>query len=198
MADGLGFSKHFGSGAGSGFSIIPDFGTYAFIGAWSDPAFAEQFFSSHQDWNAFLDLSSDQWGWDGVPIKGHGTWHGREPFYYSPPPNDWNGKVAVITRASIRKSRAHLFWWNVPASSRNIDTHEGLIYSKGIGETPLLEQATVSLWRAEADLNRFAYKSREHAPVVKKTRKYNWYSEEMFVRMAVTNVHGIIPGIDNP
>ncbi|MEN9386260.1 MAG: hypothetical protein RLZZ185_1001, partial [Bacteroidota bacterium] len=27
--------------------------------------------------------------------------------------------------------------------------------------------------------------SKEHAPMIKKTRKYDWYKEEMFVRMKV-------------
>lgn len=193
IADGLVFSKHFGSGAGQGFSILPDFNTYVFLGAWAQTDDANRFFSSNTEWIALQQTTTDVWGWDAVPIKGHGTWHGQQPFRYNQQPANWNGEIGVITRASIKLSQAARFWWNVPASSKNIHAHAGMLFSKGIGETPLLEQATVSLWKSEADLQQFAYRSKEHAPMVKKTRLYNWFDEEMFMRMAVTKRIGTLP-----
>jgi hypothetical protein len=59
-----------------------------------------------------------------------------------------------------------------------------------VGEIPLFEQATLSLWNSQKELNDFAYKSRQHAPVVKKTRDYNWYSEELFLRMRIIDKFG--------
>ncbi|MFM9008887.1 MAG: hypothetical protein ACKORE_09940, partial [Bacteroidota bacterium] len=174
-AEGLVFSKHFGSGAGKGFSILPDFNTYVFIGAWKQEEDANRFFSSNANWKSLQNHTSDVWGWDAVPIKGHGTWNGKQPFRYAEAPAHWNGEIGVITRASIKWTQAARFWWNVPSSSRNIDKHKGMLFSKGIGETPFLELATVSLWRSEADLQQFAYRSKEHAPLVKKTRFYNWF-----------------------
>ncbi|MEY3855064.1 MAG: Spheroidene monooxygenase, partial [Bacteroidota bacterium] len=58
-------------------------------------------------------------------------------------------------------------------------------FAKGVGEFPLTEQATCSLWESAAHIDAFAYKSNEHSPMIKKTRQFNWYREEMFVRMKV-------------
>jgi hypothetical protein len=94
-------------------------------------------------------------------------------------------EVAVLTRARIKWSQALRFWWNVPGASRHLDQLPDLMYRKGVGELPLVEQATLSVWRNAEALDAFAYRSREHAPMVRKTREYGWYSEEMFLRMKV-------------
>ena len=65
------------------------------------------------------------------------------------------------------------------------ENRAGLILAKGVGEFPLTEQATCRLWESAAHIDDFAYKSKEHSPMIKKTRQYNWYKEEMFVRMKV-------------
>jgi hypothetical protein len=184
-APGLVFAKHLGTGAGNGFSIFPDFGLYAWLGAWDSPESAFTFFQTDPRWLSLISLSDEISGWDGEPLKGKGTWNQLSPFDFSEADADWTGSIAVITRASIRWSKALLFWWNVPSASKHLEGKEGLIYAKGVGELPLLEQATFSLWDSAKRLDQFAYQSKEHAPMIKKTRKYDWYKEEMFVRMKV-------------
>ncbi|MEY2998906.1 MAG: Spheroidene monooxygenase, partial [Bacteroidota bacterium] len=68
---------------------------------------------------------------------------------------------------------------------------------KGVGEYPLVEQATMSVWNSADELDAFAYRSRQHAPMVQKTRKHQWYSEEMFIRMEVLNVIGELPNFQS-
>ncbi len=186
-ANGLTFSKHLGCGAGNGFSVWPDFSLYAWIGVWEREEQALCFFENDARWLNFVSASTKVNGWNAEPLKGHGTWNGLQPFYFSEADTDWNGKIAVITRASIRPSQALRFWWNVPGASRHIIGKKGLVFAKGIGEFPLIEQATLSVWESASDLDQFAYKSREHAPMIKKTRKFNWYKEEMFVRLKIVN-----------
>ena len=41
-APGLLFAKHLGTGAGNGFSILPNFGLYAWLGVWESPQKAEE------------------------------------------------------------------------------------------------------------------------------------------------------------
>ena len=188
MAPGLTFAKHLGTGAGNGFSVLPNFGLYAWLGVWDSPEQAEQFFESDSRWLKFAAASSSISGWDAVPMKGKGTWNSKQPFDFSEGDKDWEGPVAVITRASIRWSKSLLFWWNVPSASKHLEGKQGLKYAKGVGEFPLLEQATFSLWESAKNLDQFAYQSKEHAPMIKKTRKYEWYSEEMFVRMRVVKL----------
>jgi hypothetical protein len=187
-ADGLVFSKHLGTGAGNGFSILPNFGLYAWLGVWESPKHAERFFESNSRWLQLSAFSDHISGWDAVPMKGKGTWNGLQPFDFSAPDEAWDGPVAVITRASIRWSKSLLFWWNVPSASKHLEGKQGLKYAKGVGELPLFEQATFSLWESAHNLDQFAYQSKEHAPMIKKTRKYDWYSEEMFVRMKVVKL----------
>ena len=184
QAPGLLFAKHLGSGAGNGFSIWPDFSTYAWIGVWDRPVDADNFFEKDARWIELSKESTTITGWDGEAIRAHGTWNGLNPFVLS---NDatWEGRVAVITRASIRWSQAWRFWLNVPSSSKHMENRAGLILAKGVGEFPLTEQATCSLWESAAHIDDFAYKSKEHSPMIKKTRQYTWYKEEMFVRMKV-------------
>lgn len=183
-ASGLLFAKYLGSGAGNGFSIWPDFSTYAWIGVWDKQENAEGFFATDACWLELNAQSDAIQGWDGEAIRAHGSWNGQNPFILSED-TTWEGKVAVITRASIRWSQAWRFWWNVPASSKHMENRAGLLFAKGVGEFPLTEQATCSLWESAAHIDAFAYKSKEHSPMIKKTRQFNWYREEMFVRMKV-------------
>ena len=189
-AEGLLFSKHLGSGAGKGFSILPDLSTYAWLGVWNSSEHAKQFFSNDTRWLKFRSLAADCSGWDGIPIRSHGTWNGQQPFVSASDLGGWTGRVAVLTRASIRRSKALRFWMNVPGSSKGIENQPGLIFAKGVGELPLVEQATLSLWDNVQSVQAFAYKGQAHAPMVRKTRETGWYSEEMFVRMAVMNEFG--------
>ncbi len=184
-ADGMVFSKHLGTGAGNGFSIWPNFGLYAWLGVWESPEHAERFFESNSRWLQFSAFSDRISGWDAIPMKGKGTWNGLQPFDFSNQNDSWEGPVAVITRASIRWHKALLFWWNVPSASKHLEGKQGLKYAKGVGELPLFEQATFSLWESASNLDQFAYQSKEHAPMIKKTRMYDWYREEMFVRIRV-------------
>jgi len=52
----------------------------------------------------------------------------------------------------------------------------------GIGEVPLTQMATFSIWKNKEALMDFAYKSKEHAQAIVKTRKLQWYNEELFSR----------------
>ncbi len=121
------------------------------------------------------------------PIEGHGTWDGKEVFGKLPKQTDYNGSIAVLTRATIRLSKLKRFWGNVDSVAKQMKGADGLISSLGIGEVPFIKQATFSVWKSKADMKNFAYKMHEHAEVIQKTRKENWYKEEMFVRFKIVN-----------
>ena len=61
---------------------------------------------------------------------------------------------------------------------------EGRIFSIGIGELPIIQQATFSLWQDAKKMMDYAYKSQFHSEVVQKTRALGWYSEELFARFS--------------
>ena len=98
--------------------------------------------------------------------------------------------VAVLTRATIRINRLKNFWKNVNAAASGMATASGFILSYGIGEVPWIKQATFSVWQNKESMKAYAYKMQTHADVIKKTRKENWYKEELFVRFQIINVKG--------
>ena len=196
-APGLCFGKMLGSGAGQGFSIWPDWGTYAWFTVWENPESAEAFWSNDPMFQDLLVYATSVYGWEARPLRGHGTWNGQQPFAFPEAGVRTAGSVAVLTRASIARKQALRFWWNVPRASRGVQDQPGLRYAKGVGEYPLVEQATMSVWNSADELDAFAYRSRQHAPMVQKTRKHQWYSEEMFIRMEVLNVIGELPNFQS-
>lgn len=128
------------------------------------------------------------------PVEGHGKWDGKEPFGNLSRQNSFEGPVAVLTRATIRFSQLSAFWKNVGSVANQMSGANGFITSIGIGETPLIKQATFSIWQSKEHMKSFAYNMKEHAEVIRKTRKENWYSEDMFVRFKPLKVTGTING----
>ena len=119
------------------------------------------------------------------PIEGHGFWDGKKPFGNLAPKSDYEGKIAVITRATIKLNKLKYFWQNVAPIAAKMVNADGFIISYGVGEIPWIKQATFSIWESKAAMKNFAYGMKEHAEVIQKTRQQKWYSEDMFTRFKV-------------
>lgn len=130
------------------------------------------------------------------PIEGHGYWDGKTPFGLLSKQTDYSGPIAILTRATIRLNKLSSFWKNVDAVADKMDNSEGFITSIGIGEVPFIKQATFSIWQSREAMKQFAYSMKEHADVIRKTRKEDWYSEDMFVRFKPLKTIGSIRGLD--
>jgi heme-degrading monooxygenase HmoA len=102
----------------------------------------------------------------------------------------------VLTRATIRISRLKNFWSHVDEVAGLMTSAPGYVTSFGVGEAPVYRQATFSVWKSIDDVKNFAYKSREHAEVIKLTRSENWYSEELFARFRLVASFGSLDGKD--
>jgi heme-degrading monooxygenase HmoA len=111
-----------------------------------------------------------------------------------PKKTEYDGMIAVLTRATIRLNKLSAFWKNVETVSSQMRTAKGFITSVGIGEVPFIKQATFSIWQSKEYMKQFAYNMQQHAEVIKKTRKENWYSEEMFVRFKIVASSGSLRG----
>jgi hypothetical protein len=190
IAKGLTFGKMLGTGGDNGFSIVPNWGVYGWLGAWNTEGEARDFFKQNLVFQSFKNHSVEQFTVYLQPTMAHGFWDGEEPFKVSAP-FDANESVAVLTRATIKPSLLYRFWQYVPMTSRSIEMAEGRIFSIGVGELPLIQQATFSLWTSGKQMMDYAYKSRYHAEVVKKTRELGWYSEELFARFKVLDTEGV-------
>jgi len=194
FARGLTFGKLLGCGKNGTFDITPDLKQWGLLAVWETEADFDRFrqHSFMQRW--WKTFAQEQWTILCQPIEAHGRWDGKEPFSKSPLSKDYQGKIAVLTRASIRLGKLRGFWANVPAVSATIKDAKGFVTSFGIGEVPFIRQATFSIWESLDDVKQFAYRQRTHAEVIKKTRTEDWYSEELFARFIPLKTYGTLGG----
>ena len=185
---GLQFCKMLGTGAGNGFSLWPDFSTYALLIVWKSETEANAFLKNHRLSKQFDSKASSKTTYFLQIIKSHGKWDGVNPFTACKQNGMVEGKIGIITRATLNKSRLIEFWKSVPKASRAIANASGVSWFKGIGEWPFIQQATFSIWDSEDAVQEFAYRSRPHANIVAKTRKRNWYKEDLFARFHIVGI----------
>ena len=194
---GLNFYKLMGSGRDIGFSIFPDWGVYALLGVWDNEQAANDFFNHSAIYKRYQNKSIEQWTIFMKPVQTKGLWSGGNPFTLSSELDANNPLIAVITRATIKPSKLFKFWRFVPISQRPIERGcAGLIYTKGVGEAPVVQMATFSVWENVDSLKKYAYNSVEHREAIKKTHQLDWYKEEMFTRFQPFKTIGTWEGKD--
>jgi hypothetical protein len=186
---GLQFVKMMGSGAGNGFSIWPNFGTYGLLCVWDEEATARHFFEANPIFKECKQKSEAWWTVFMQAAHFHGEWDGTCPFTITTP-FDKKKPVAVITRATIATKKLWQFWRFVPSVGKSVENKPGMLFSIGIGELPLVQQATFSLWEDSEKMMAYAYDSAHHKEVVRKTRELGWYTEELFARFHPYDVEG--------
>ena len=190
---GLIFYKLLGSGAKNGFSAIPNFGTYVLFCVWESEDFAATFFTENSFFKAYQNRSVEHFTAYLHAADIHGFWNGRQPFEKTAT-LELDKPVIVLTRASIRFRKLWSFWSKVGTVSQSLSGYDGLVLSIGVGEWPLIQQATISIWQTQAEMMDYAYKNPKHREVVLLTRKLNWYKEEMFARFAPYKFVGVWEG----
>lgn len=179
---GLEFYKLMGSGKDH-FNPLPDWGVYAVLQVWQSKAHAELFFKTHRLSQLYQKHAQKIQVLYLKNIQARGLWNAKNPFTPTVKSDELgDAKIAVITRASIKPSMLYRFWKSVPESQKPLEDADGLLYTKGFGELPFVEMATFSIWENKESLQAFAYQSQGHIKAIQKTRKLDWYKEEMFSR----------------
>lgn len=192
---GMTFYKLMGSGKGLGFNPFPDWSIYALLQVWNTETDAIRFMEKSPLLSLYDKNGSERVTLFMKNIVAHGKWSKQEPFEPSIALSEEQKPIAVITRATIKTAELRRFWSFVPTAQKPIENAEGLIYTKGIGEVPIKQMATFSIWQNLDCVKQYAYKSREHAKAVKMTRQYDWYSEELFARFQLYKKIGTWQGI---
>lgn len=182
---GLKFYKLLGTGAGAGFSLFPDFSTYSILCVWDDSKSANDFINNSEHSIKISKKAFSRNDYFLKPIKSHGKWDGINPFNVNDSKFDKNKPVAIITRATLNFTKLIEFWNSVPKASNAIKNAKGVLWFKGIGELPFIQQATFSIWENLESVTNFAYKDLNHSEIVKKTKKRNWYKEDLFSRFVI-------------
>lgn len=190
------FWKLMGSGKDGKFTLKPDWQMWVTLAEWKtredfDKFYQDSFISSW--WKRF---TKEQFTILCEPLSSHGKWSGKEPFNKETSKKDKavSEPVVVLTRATIRPTKIKSFWSNVGVVSGIMVKSKGYVTSFSMGEAPFYLQATLSVWESMDDVITFAYKSPEHAEVIRKTRSENWYSEELFARFRLVASYGSLNG----
>lgn len=97
--------------------------------------------------------------------------------------------MASLTRASIRPHKALRFWNRSPPAEAALERAQGCLLAMGLGEAPLLRQATFSVWESQAAMDAYA-RSGAHQEAIRASMQDDWFSESMFVRFVPLQLSG--------
>ncbi|MDI1235734.1 MAG: DUF3291 domain-containing protein [bacterium] len=178
---GLTFYRLMGSGKGRGFNPLPDWSIYCLLQVWESENAAQEFFTGSDLIKQYALHTEELFTLYMKSISASGAWIGKNPFEKGAD-LDPSAPIAIITRATIKWNWLLRFWNYVPTSEEALEGNAGLIYTKGVGEVPIVQMATFSLWKDFESVKQFAYKSKQHQEAIRRTRKNNWYKEELFAR----------------
>ncbi|MBC8111719.1 MAG: hypothetical protein H7Y04_11720 [Verrucomicrobia bacterium] len=198
LPSGMTFGKMLGSGK-NGFSLIPDFSQYALLATWESVESAEAFYANHPLLLDYAGAAEEVYSLQMIPLMAHGQWQGCNPFQTATKLTEVPADipVVVLTRATIRLQKLYRFWQHVPQAQQAMQHSNGLLMAFGIGEVPLLQQATLSIWKSGESMKEFAYGSQQmHRRIVEQTRREQWYGEALFARFCPIASQGSYQGRD--
>lgn len=179
---GLQFYKLMGTGKGDGFNPFPDWSTYSLLTVWDSMGQAIEFVEGSELYGIYHSYAEEVFSVFMQTIMAHGEWSGKVPFFGKSDAFDTETPICVITRATIKTKYLLKFWRYVPTSSKGLETNTDLIFTKGIGEVPVRQMATFSIWKNVEAMKAFAYNNPNHQKAIQYTRTLGWYSEELFAR----------------
>jgi spheroidene monooxygenase len=188
---GLGFSKVLGSGAGGGFGLAPSGTHQGLFLAFDEEAQASQFITQSPVLEAYRSRSRELCVALLRASSSKGSWDGAAMSVSAPAPVD--GPIAALTRASIRPKHALSFWRLSPPAEVDLQAAQGCELAAGLGEAPLLRQATFSLWTDTAAMTAYA-RSGAHQQAIHRAYSGGYFSETMFVRFVPLMVQGVWHG----
>ena len=177
-------------GTGRRFHYYPNFSVYGLLAVWEDNHHARQFFQSHPLAQSFASRSSEQWTLYLKNYQTHGYWSGEQPFTPTEANPSPEQPIAVLTRATINLTRLRPFWRQALRINRQFAEHTDCWLSLGIGEWPVVQQATFSLWKNADSMKQFAYGSELHKQAVRRTRQRDWFTEDLFARFIPVDSEG--------
>jgi spheroidene monooxygenase len=184
---GLRFAKLLGSGAGGSFGLKPSASIQGLFCVFDDDAAADAFAHARGALQAWRDRARECFTVRLRAFSSRGTWSGTALATAAAPPTA--GPVAALTRASIRPSRMAAFWRMQPAAERSLHEAPGCRLAIGLGEAPLLRQATFTVWDSIAAMDAYA-RHGAHQAAIRASAAGGFFSESMFVRFVPYDARG--------
>src|SRR4051794_15459249 len=180
---GLRFSRLLGTGRGRTMTLSADLRRWALFAVWEDEPALDAFLAGSEIAERWDALAREAWHVRLEPLRAHGAWGGANPLAGTAAAGmEADGAVAILTRPTVRATRLHRFYPAIARPAAELLRAPGVLASVGIGEWPVARQATFSLWASPEHVKDYAYGSRAHRDVVRRTRAEDWYAEELFAR----------------
>jgi spheroidene monooxygenase len=177
---GLVFLKVLGSGRDGGFGLRPSFAHHGLFAVFRTDADADRFLAESPLLRSWRRQSRESLTLKLRAVSARGRWSGSAPFALTAQPRPGQ-PVAALTRASIRPAAMLSFWRHSPPSERSLAAARGCRLAAGLGEAPLLRQATFSLWDDQAAMDAYA-RTGAHLDAIRAAARDGYFTESMFCR----------------
>jgi quinol monooxygenase YgiN len=188
---GLCFAKVLGSGFEGGFGLRPSRTRQGLYLTFTDEACARAFVETSPQLQAYRDRARELCVAVLRACSSKGRWAGSSMAVTAAAPV--GGPVAALTRASIHPRHARAFWRLSPPAEVALADAPGCLLAAGLGEAPLLRQATFSLWTDADAMNAYA-RSGAHQAAIAAAYGGGFFTESMFVRYAPLQICGTWKG----
>lgn len=184
---GLRFARVLGSGREGGFGMLPGLDHQGLVAFFDDDAAAAAFLSESAVAQAYREHAGEQLTALMRASASRGSWGGVELAATTSAPA--GQPLAALTRASIRVRHARRFWSQSPATEASLRQSPGCRLAVGLGEAPLLRQATFSLWDDAQAMDGYARQG-AHQRAIQGAWREGWFSESMFLRLVPLQLQG--------
>lgn len=184
---GLRFARALGSGRDGGFGLVPSVDRHGLFALFDDDDAADRFIDRSPLASAYRAHASELLIARLRATSNRGSWGGQCMAVSAAV--DATSPVAALTRAAIRPLRAAAFWRHAPPSERGLADAPGCRLAVGLGEAPLLRQATFSLWDDSAAMDAYAHQG-PHLAAIRAAQRGGYFTESMFVRLVATRLEG--------
>jgi hypothetical protein len=171
---GLRLAKVLGSGHEGGFGLRPSASRQGLFLVFDGEAAADAFLAHGRAAQAYRAHAREFCTVKLRAFASRGHWDGRDIAVSAAAPA--SGTVAALTRASIRPLQAAKFWRLAPPAEASLAAMPGCRLAVGLGEAPLLRQATFSLWDDQAAMDSYA-RSGAHLQAIRAARRGNYLGE---------------------
>ena len=188
---GLCFAKVLGSGFDGGFGLRPSRTRQGLYLTFTDEACAHAFIETSPELQAYRHRARELCVALLRACSSKGRWAGTSMAVTAQPPV--TGPVAALTRASIHPRHARAFWRLSPPAEVALGQAPGCLLAVGLGEAPLLRQATFSLWTDAGAMDAYA-RSGAHQAAIAAAYGGGYFTESMFVRYAPLLIRGTWKG----
>lgn len=184
---GLRFARVLGSGQGGGFVLRPGFDHGGLFLLFDDEPEAEDFIAHSPLVVAYRAHAEECLVAMLRATACRGSWAGHSMAVTVRP--DPDGPVAALTRGAVRPSRAWSFWRHAAPSQAALAHADGCRLAAGLGEAPVLRQATFSVWDNVAAMEAYARQG-AHRQASACAAREGHFGESMFVRFVPLWIQG--------